>query len=135
MLQVIQQDKETGKAWPNDFPIRFAEVVGDLTSDLSYNVSYWWHFLYSFSVNASKLGQGSEGSVDEITLDVFNVDNIITRLIEDPFLAGNNSSNSVTATVNGELVNGIDPRTVVGTTGNPDGLNYDAAIVGILWSL
>lgn len=120
----------TGKAWPNDFPIRFAEVVGDLTSDLSYNVSYGGTSYIPFPVNASKLGQGSEGSVDEITLDVFNVDNIITRLIEDPFLAGNNSSNSVTATVNGELVNGIDPRTVVGTTSNPDGLNYDADIVG-----
>ena len=120
----------TGKAWPNDFPIRFAEVVGDLTSDLFYNVSYGGTSYIPFPVNASKLGQGSEGSVDEITLDVFNVDNIITRLIEDPFLAGNNSSNSVTATVNGELVNGIDPRTVVGTTSNPDGLNYDADIVG-----
>jgi len=119
-----------GKAWPNDFPIRFAEVVGDLTSDLSYNVSYGGTSYIPYPVNASKLGQGSEGSVDEITLDVFNVDNIITRLIEDPFLAGNNSSNSVTATVNGELVNGIDPRTVVGTTSNPDGLNYDADIVG-----
>jgi len=120
----------TGKAWPNDFPIRFAEVVGDLTSDLSYNVSYGGTSYIPFPVNASKLGQGSEGSVDEITLDIFNVDNIITRLIEDPFLAGNNSSNSVTATVNGEIVNGIDPRTVLGTTSNPDGLNYDADIVG-----
>ncbi len=118
----------TGKAWPNDFPIRFAEVVGDLTSDLSYNVSYGGTSYIPFPVNASKLGQGSEGSVDEITLEVFNVDNIITRLIEDPFLAGNNSSNSVTATVNGELVNGIDPRSVPGTTGNPDGLNYNADI-------
>src|SRR5210317_2118320 len=120
----------TGKAWPNDFPIRFAEVVGDLTSDLFYNVSYGGTSYIPFPVNASRLGQGSEGSVDEITLDVFNVDNIITRLVEDPFLAGNNSSNSVTATVNGELVNGIDPRTVPGTTGNPDGLDYDADIVG-----
>jgi len=120
-----------GKAWPNDFPIRFAEVVGDLTSDLFYNVSYAGTSYIPFPVNASTLAQGSEGSVDEITLDIFNVDNIITRLIEDPFLAGNNSSNSVTATVNGELVNGIDPRTVIGTTSNPDGLNYDENIVGL----
>ena len=56
------------------------------------------------------------------------MDSIITRLTEDPFLAGNNSSNSVIATVNGELVNGIDPRTVPGTTSNPDGLNYDSDI-------
>ena len=123
-------EQGAGKAWPNDFPIRFAEVVGDLTSDLFYNVSYGGTSYIPFPVNVSQLGQGSEGSVDEISIDIFNVDNIITRLIEDPFLAGNNSSNSVTATVNGELVNGIDPRTVPGTTGNPDGLDYDAAIEG-----
>jgi len=117
-----------GRAWPNEFPIRFAEVVGDLTSDLFYNVTYGGTSYIPFPVNASKLAQGSEGSVDEITLDIFNVDSIITRLTEDPFLAGNNSSNSVIATVNGELVNGIDPRTVPGTTSNPDGLNYDADI-------
>jgi phage-related protein len=122
-------EQGTGKAWPNDFPIRFAEVVGDLTSDLFYNVTYGGDSYIPFPVNVSQLGQGSEGSVDEISIDMFNVDNIITRLIEDPFLAGNNSSNSVTATVNGEIVNGIDPRSVPGTTGNPDGLDYDAAIV------
>ena len=118
-----------GKAWPNDFPIRFAEIVGDLTSDILYNVTYGGTSYIPYPVNASTLSQGSEGTIEEITLDVFNVDNIITRLVEDPFLAGNNSSNSVTATVNGELVNGIDPRTVPGTTSNPDGLNYDADIV------
>lgn len=118
-----------GKAWPNDFPIRFAEIVGDLTSDILYNVAYGGTSYIPFPVTASKLTQGSEGTIEELTLDIFNVDNIITRLVEDPFLTGNNSSNSVIATVNGELVNGIDPRTVPGTTGNPDGLDYDADIV------
>jgi len=119
-----------GRAWPHYFPIRFAEIVGDLTSDILYNVSLGGTSYIPFPVNASTLTQGSEGTIEEITLDIFNVDNIITRLVEDPFLVGNNSSNSVTATVNGELVNGIDPRTVPGTTSNPDGLNYDADIVG-----
>ncbi|MDC3305061.1 hypothetical protein OAV13_00915 [bacterium] len=123
-------EQGAGKAWPNDFPIRFAEIVGDLTSDLSYNVSLGGTSYIPYPVNASKISQGSEGTIDELTLEVFNVDNIITRLVEDPFLVGNNSSNSVTATVNGELVNGIDPRSVLGTTSNPDGLNYDADIVG-----
>lgn len=118
-----------GRAWPNDFPIRFAEIVGDLTSDISYNVTYGGTNYIPYPVNSSTIKQGSEGTIEEITIDVFNVDNIITRLVEDPFIAGNNSSNSVTAYVNGELVNGIDPRTVPGTTGNPDGLDYDADIV------
>src|SRR5210317_2290870 len=101
-----------GKAWPNDFPIRFAEIVGDLTSDILYNVSYGGTSYIPFPVNSSTIIQGSEGAIEEITIDIFNVDNIITRLVEDPFIAGNNSSNSVVALVNGELVHGIDPRTV-----------------------
>lgn len=101
-----------GRAWPNDFPIRFAEIVGDLTSDISYNVSYGGTSYIPFPVNSSTITQGSEGTIEEITIDVFNVDNIITRLVEDPFIAGNNSSNSVVALVNGAFVHGIDPRTV-----------------------
>ena len=27
-----------GKSWPTNFPIRFADIRGDLTSDLNYNV-------------------------------------------------------------------------------------------------
>jgi phage-related protein len=101
-----------GKAWPNGFPVRFAEVNGDLGSDILYNVSYGNDSYIPFPVNMSALAQGSEGKIDELSLTVFNVDDIITRITEDPFLAGNNSSNSVQAIVNGELVHGIDPRTV-----------------------
>jgi hypothetical protein len=43
---------------------------------------------------------------------MFNLDNIVSRLIEDPFLVGNNTSNACQAIVNGELVHGIDPRTI-----------------------
>ena len=134
-----------GRAWPNDFPIRFAEIVGDLTSDLSYNVSYGGTSYIPFPVNASTISQGSEGTIEEITLDVFNVDNIITRLVEDPFIAGNNSSNSVVALVNNEFVHGIDPRTVnadpsdVGSVGDEafdaltraraNGLSYSQTVV------
>jgi phage-related protein len=118
-----------GRAYPNDFPLRFAEIVGDLTSDILYNVSYGGTTYIPFPINSSTISQGSEGTIEEITIDVFNVDNIITRVVEDPFLAGNNSSNSVQATVNGELVHGIDPRTVPGTVSNPDGLNFDQSII------
>ena len=136
-----------GRAWPNNFPLRFAEVVGDLTSDILYNVSYNSTSYIPFPVTMSTLAQGSEGKIDELTLDIFNVDNIITSVVEDPFLAGNNISNSVVATVNGEAVHGIDPRTLnanpadVGSAGDEafdtltraraNGLAYSASIEGV----
>jgi phage-related protein len=136
-----------GRAWPNNFPLRFAEVVGDLTSDILYNVAYNSTSYIPFPVTMSTLAQGSEGKIDELTLDIFNVDNIITSVVEDPFLAGNNISNSVVATVNGEAVHGIDPRTLnanpadVGSAGDEafdtltraraNGLAYSASIEGV----
>ena len=101
-----------GRAWPTNFPIRFAEIVGDLAQDIKYNVSYAGVNYVPFPVNLSGLEQGSDGKINELSISVFNVDNQISRLVEDPFLAGNNISNSVLAIVNGEYVHGIDPRTV-----------------------
>lgn len=101
-----------GRAWPNEFPIRFAEVVGDTAEDLQYNVVHSGETYTPFPVNLSGMEQGSDGKINELSLSVFNVDNIISRLVEDPYLLGNNTSNSVVAYVNGELVHGIDPRTV-----------------------
>ena len=43
---------------------------------------------------------------------IFNFENTISALIEDPFIAGNNKNNSAMAVVNGEIVNGIDPRSI-----------------------
>lgn len=101
-----------GRAWPNEFPIHFAEVVGDTADDLYYNVVHRGETYLPFPVNLSGLEQGSDGKINELSITVFNVDNIISRLVEDPYLLGNNTSNSVMAHVNGELVHGIDPRTV-----------------------
>ena len=88
--------------------------------------------------------QSSDGKINELSMSIFNVDNIISVLVEDPYLVGNNSSNSVVAIVNGEEVHGIDPRTVnanpadVGSAGQEafdsltraraNGLTYSSAI-------
>ena len=103
-----------GRAWPNDFPIKFAEIVGDLTSDISYNVLHGGDSYIPFPVNVDTITQGSEGTIEDINVTIFNVDNIISRLVEDPFIVGYNSSNSTTGTVNGETVEFLDPRTVPG---------------------
>lgn len=101
-----------GRAWPADFPIRVAEIVGDVSDDISYNVSYGGTTFMPFPVSLSGVDQSSDGRINELSITLFNVDNIISRIIEDPYLSGNNTSNSTMAHVNGELVHGIDPRTV-----------------------
>lgn len=133
-----------GRSWPVGFPLRFAEVVGDTADDLMYNVTYGGTSFIPFPVNISGIEQTNEGRINELSLTVFNVDNIVSRLVEDPYLVGNNISNSVMAHVNGELVHGIDPRTVPSSwtdfpTGSTErallkaardkGLNYSTDIV------
>lgn len=112
-----------GYAWPNRFPIQFAEVVGDIADDLNYNVTFNGTTFTPFPVNISSFDQGSDGKINELTLSVFNVNGVITELVEDPYIVGLNTSNSVSGYVNGELVSGLDPATVIGDT------NYSQTVV------
>jgi len=117
-----------GRSWPSAFPIRFAEIIGDTADDLSYAVSYGGTDYMPFPVDLSGLQQGSDGKINELSLTVFNVDNIISYLVENPYLSGNNISNSVVALVNSEYLHGIDPRTVnadPSDLGSPGSLAYD----------
>lgn len=108
----------------------------------SYNVSYAGTSYIPWPINVSGLEQASDGRVNELSLSVYNVDNVVSLLVEDPYLVGTSSANSVYGYVNGELVGGIDPRTVpAGTTytdptatavlksARAKGLVYDANIV------
>ena len=133
-----------GRAWPTNFPLKFADVAGDLISDLNYNVTYDGESYIPFPVDVSSISQGTDGKINELTLTIFNVDNIISALVEDPFIVGNNTSNSCVANVNGIPCHGIDPRTInftpaqVGNVGEiafdtltaarAKGLNYSSAI-------
>lgn len=101
-----------GQSWPVDVPFRFAEVVGDLQSDSIYRVKYDNFEYIPFPVELTGIETSSDGKINEVSLSISNFDNIISTFVENPFLAGNNSSNSVIALVNDEFVHGIDPRTV-----------------------
>lgn len=132
-----------GRAWPNGFPYHFAEVVGDTAEDLLYNVTYGGTSYTPFPISITTVEQSSEGRINELTVTMFNGDNLISTIVEDPYLSGNNISNSVLAHVNGELVHGIDPRTVnvdpatlpagdqktLLTTARNQGLAYSATVV------
>jgi hypothetical protein len=78
-----------GRAWPVNFPLKFADVAGDLVSDLQYNVTYDGDSYIPFPVDISNIAQGTDGKINELNLTIFNVDNIISALVEDPFLVGN----------------------------------------------
>ena len=84
--------------------ITLADIRGDLISDLNYNVTYGGDSFIPFPSQISSIEQSSDGKINELSLTVFNVDNIISAIIEDPFLVGNNISNACQAFVNGELV-------------------------------
>ena len=136
-----------GRAFPSNFPIRFADIRGDLVSDLNYNVIHDGDSYIPFPSDISSIQQSGDGKINELSLTIFNLDNIISAIVEDPFLVGNNQSNSVQAHVNGELVHGIDPRTVdaspsdLGSVGGEafdsltraraNGLNYSTTVEGI----
>ena len=136
-----------GRSWPVNFPIRFADVRGDLISDLNYNVIHQGDSYIPFPADITSISQSNDGKINELTLNLFNLDNIISAIVEDPFIVGNNQSNSCQAFVNGELVHGIDPRTInadpsdfgsAGTEGfdvltraRANGLTYDSSVVGI----
>jgi phage-related protein len=101
-----------GLSWPVNFPFSIAEINGDIISDLNYNVTYDGDSYSPYPVNVSAMEQKNDGEINEITVTLFNFENTISALIEDPFIAGNNKNNSAMAVVNGEIVNGIDPRTI-----------------------
>jgi len=139
-------EQGAGRAWPTDVPYRFAEIVGDTQSDTVYRVEYDDRKYIPYPVDFTTVETGSDGKINEVTISISNFDNIISTFVENPFLTGNNISNSVVALVNDEFVHGIDPRTVnanpsdVGSEGDEafdtltraraNGLSYSADVVG-----
>ena len=112
-----------GYAWPANMPWKIAEVVGDYFSDLSYNVTFGNESYLAYPMETDGIGTSSDGTIDRVTMRISNYDNIVTRFVENPYLVGNVTSNSTTGYVNGQLVNGLDPATVVGN------IHYNQSIV------
>lgn len=104
----------SGRSWPFGFPYRFAEIRGDLISDLQYNVSFGSHSYIPYPIDSTGIQLDSAAKINQVQLSISNFDNLVTQLVENPFLVGNNKSNAVTGIVNGEVVTNLDPRTVVG---------------------
>jgi len=112
----------TGYPWPDGLPFRFAEIRGETASDIQYECLFGGESFLPYPIESGDIGIDSSGQVNEIQITISNFDNLITTLVENPFLVGNNSSNSNTAIVNGEYVTNIDPRT------NPEHPDFDENI-------
>lgn len=140
-----------GRSWPVGFPVQLAQVVGATNEDIDYNVIYASNDFTPAPINISGIDQASDGKINELTFEIFNIGNIISKLVENPYISGNNISNSVVALVNNEYLHGIDPRTVdadpsdVGIQGDEafdtltraraNGLSYDASIVSDIYGI
>lgn len=113
-----------GYSWPYNFPFRFAEIRGDYISDINYKIYMGGVEYIPYPINSGVLSTDSSGKINDLSITVSNFDNLVGSLVENAFLVGNNNANAVTATVNGQIVNNIDPRTV------PGNALYDGDVVG-----
>lgn len=110
-------DKGAGYPWPYKFPIKIAEVRGDYISDIDYRVSMDGKEYMPYPVNSGIIDTDSSGRIGEVSITLSNFDNMISDIIENPYLVGYAEGSMVTsAVVNGELVGNIDSRTVPGHT-------------------
>lgn len=117
-----------GLAWPHGFPLRYAQVIGEDYSDFNYSVSFGGETYRVVALDRSDISVDSTGKIGEISLTISNFDGAIGALVDKTNIAGYNLSNSTTRFVNGDLVAGLDPRTV------PEDPNYDPEIESVLGS-
>jgi phage-related protein len=101
-----------GFPWPYGFPIRYAEVLGDEYYNQNPTVSYGGTPYRTQAMESDSIQVDSSGTIGEISLTISNFDGSISELVENKNILGFNSTRSTLATVNGELVQNIDPRTV-----------------------
>lgn len=111
-----------GRPWPYNFPLRYAEFLGETFSDFNYSISLGNTEYKVIALNGGGLDTDDTGTINSTTLEISNFDGVISRLVDNTNIVGYNSSNSTSAIVNGELVSNIDPRTV------PSNIFYDSLV-------
>lgn len=109
--------------WPYGFPMRFAEVVGESYSDFNYSVTLGNTSYKVIGVDSGDISIDSTGTIGDMTMSISNFDGVIASIVEDKNILGYNSSNNAIATVNGELVQNIDPRTI------PSNVHANASVI------
>jgi len=111
-----------GHPWPVGFPYKFCQIIGDSISDIEYKAYFNGNEYTPLPIELSAIELDSEAKTNDVTIKISNYDALIATLVEDPFLVGI-CSNGINATVNGEEVRGIDPKSI------PANVNYNASYV------
>lgn len=117
-----------GLAWPVDFPYHFASIQGDFLSDIDYRAHHDGVEYLVYPIQFGGVDVSSDGRVNQTTLEISNFDNLIASVVENPFISGNNTTNSVFATVGGQVVSNIDPRT------DPTHADYDEDVLNSVYA-
>ena len=117
-----------GLAWPFGFPYRFAEVRGDIISDISYRAWHDGDAYMCYPIDSGSIGLNQTGEINTTTVTISNFDSLIAQVVENSFLVGN-CANANTGTVSFGLVHNLDPSTIVNHTNDPYGNNYDQSVV------
>lgn len=100
-----------GYPWPYNFPIRYAEVIGETYSDFNYSVVHNGLSYKTLALSASTISADSSSGINSITFEISNFDGNIASIVDNKNLIGY-SSNHAVAYVNGEELINIDPETV-----------------------
>ena len=105
-----------GHAWPHPFPLHFCETISDEgfgPLDENYSVLHNGIEYVPTPVSPGNISEASDGKINDVSISIFNDGNFISDLIDNPYLGGycNTGSNTGTAYINGEIVDGIDIRT------------------------
>ena len=111
-----------GYPWPHTFPLRYAEVFGEDLNIPDYSIEHQGFDYLAKPMNKDGISISTDGSIGELTLQIENVDYLLTGLVDNPKLVGYNDTSATTATVNGELVGNIDPRT------DPTHASFDSTV-------
>jgi len=117
-----------GLSWPLDFPYHFASIQGDFLSDIDYRAHHGGVEYLVYPINFGGVDVSSDGRVNQTTLEISNYDNLVASIVENPYISGNNTSNSVFATVGGQVLANIDPRT------DPTHIDYDETILNSIYA-
>ena len=117
------------RAWPHLFPMRFctagfSEQEIDSVTPETYPVEFDGIEYLPIPIDMADISEDSDGKINKFSISIFNVDNMVNAIINNPNLAGY-SSEGISITVDGQTITGIDARTVPGNSAyNPAIVNY-----------
>ena len=115
-----------GRAWPHPFPLHFCTqgVSENTTTAEEFPVEFNGIDYLPVPIELDDVPEESDGSIGTFNISIYNINNIVNAIINNPNIAGY-SSEGISVTIDGHAQTGIDPRTVpTNAAYNEDIVNY-----------